>query len=314
MATSGSVDFTLKAGDVVTQAFGKIGVKVSEQELEASEMQDGLDVLNLTLKSIQAQGGHLWARSEGVLFLDAGKTDYLIGPTGDNCTLLDDFIGTTTTSALIATDTIIPVVSSAGMVAGDFVGVKLDDNTRFWTTILTVDSAVQLTLAAGIPSGSALSSSVFTYTTIINRPLRVTSFRRKTFKADNEIPVNTWSRDEYFNPVNKESQGTVVNAYYSPLLGNGRLYVWQTASSVDQLVRFSFERTIEDVDDKENTLDVPVEWLETLVYGVAARLLDDYDAPIAKGDRIIAKAESLLDLMLGWDQEYNSIFLQPDFN
>tara|TARA_R110000850_G_C9996087_1_gene467977 strand:+ start:25062 stop:26006 length:945 start_codon:yes stop_codon:yes gene_type:complete len=314
MATSGSVNFTLTAGQVIDKAFGKVGVKSAEQALQASEMQDGLDALNLLLKLMQAQGLHLWTREEGVLFLDAGKTDYLVGPSGDKATTLDDFEGTTTTAAEAALATVIDVEDSTGMTAADIVGIQLDDGTRHWTTIVSVDSSIQITITTGIPSGAALGNTVFTYTNIIERPLRVTSFRRKTFAADNEIPVNQWSRSEYFNQTNKESQGTVVNAYYSPLLTNGRVYVWQTASSVNDYVRLSFQRAIEDVDAKTDNLDIPVEWLEPIIYGVAARLVDDYNIAPEKGDRLILKAQAMLDEVLGWDQEYESINLQPDFN
>jgi len=313
MATSGSVDFTLTAGEVVERAFSKIGVKVAEQALQASEIQDGLFELNTMLKAWQGQSMHLWTRDEGILFLDVGKTDYLIGPTGDEATRLDDFIGTTTTVAESALATVIDVADTTGMLAADNVGVQLDDATRHWTTIVSVDSSTQITITTGIPSVAALGNTVFTFTTIIDRPLRVTSFRRKTFDTDNEIPVNSWSRSQYFNQTNKESQGTVVNAYYSPLLGNGRMYVWQTASSVNDFVRFSFERAVEDIDDKENNLDIPVEWLETVIYNLAARLVDDYDVPQAKAASVISKAVAFLEEVLGWDQEDESILFQPDF-
>ena len=314
MATSGTTTFTLTAGDVIERAFSKIGVKAAEQALQASELQDGLEALDLMLKSMQTQGLHLWSREEGVLFLDVGKTDYLVGPTGDEATTLDDFIGTTTTSDEAALATVIDVEDSTNMTAADNVGIQLDDGTRHWTTIASVDSSIQITITTGIPSVSASGSTVFTFTNLIDRPLRVTSFRRQTFDVDNEIIVNQWSRDEYFNQTNKNSQGTVVNAYYSALLGNGRMYVWQTASSVNDFVRFSFQLSIEDVGDQTKTLDVPVEWLDAIIYGVAARLVDDYNTPPAKGDRIILKAQGMLEDVLGWDQEYESINLQPDFN
>lgn len=314
MATSGTTTFTLTAGDVVERAFSKIGVKAAEQALQSFEMKDGLEVLNLVLKSMQAEGLHLWSREEGVLFLDVGKTDYLVGPTGDEATTLDDFIGTTTTSDEAALATVIEVSDTTGMLANDTAGIELDDKTRHWTTIVSVDSSTQITINTGIPSVAASGSTVFTFTNLIDRPLKITSFRRKTFGVDNEIIVNQWSRDEYFNQTNKNSQGTVVDAYYSALLGNGRIYVWQTASSVNDFVRFSFQSSIEDVGDQTKTLDIPVEWLDAIIYGVAARLVDDYDTPTVKGDRIILKAQGMLDDVLGWDQEYESINLQPDFN
>lgn len=313
MATSGTVDYSLTAGDVVEQAFSKIGVKEAEQPLQAAELKDGLNSLNLFQKFMQAKGLHLWTREEGVLFLDKGKTDYLVGPSGDKATTLDDFVGTTTTAAESTSSTVIGVASSAGMAVSDNVGIELTNGSRYWTTIASIGSATEITIANGITSAATLGASVFTFTNLVERPLRVTSFRRKTFNDDNEIYIEPLSRDEYFNQTNKLSQGTVVNAYYSPLLTNGRIYVWQTANSVNNLVRFSFQRSVQDIDNKTNTLDMPVEWLEPIIYNVAARLIDDYNVPTEKGDRIILKAQAMLEDVLGSDQEYESICLSPRF-
>lgn len=314
MATSGSIDFSVTALDIINQAFSKIGVKAAEQALTAQETQDGLDSLNLMVKAWQGQGLHLWTRQEGVLFLDVGKTDYLIGPSGDEATNLDDFVGTTTTTAESALATVIEVTSTTGMTAADNVGIQLDDATRHWTTIVSVDSSTQITITTGIPSAAASNNTVFTFTNLIERPLRVTSFRRKTFNEDNEIQVESWSRNEYFNQVNKTSQGTVVNAYYSPLLTNGRMYVWQTASSVNDFVRFSFERNIEDFDVTTNNPDFPIEWAETLIWNLGGRLGIDYNAPPQKLQLIASTAAGMLENLLGFDEEFQSLNLQPDFN
>lgn len=314
MATSGTTSFTMDATTVINKAFGKIGVKIAEQDLQAEQFQDGLDALNLMIKSWAAQGLHLWAKDEGVLFLDAGKTNYNLGPTGDEACRADDFISTTTTTAQVATDVIIPVVSTTNMAQFDTVGIELDDNTRHWTTIFSVDSTTQITVNDGLPSTSKIGSTVFKFTDLIERPQRTLSCRRKTFAQDNEIPVITWSRQEYFNQVNKNSQGTVVNCYYSPQLGNGRMYVWQTASSVNDLLLFTFERQLEDILIGDDTLDFPVEWLEAIIYNLASRLSSDYDAPPAKIQLIRADAAQFLDDLLGWDEEMTSLNLQPDFN
>lgn len=314
MPTSGATLFTLTAGQLINKAMGKIGVKVAEAALEPSELQDGLDVLNMMIKAWAAQGLHLWAKTEGILFLDSGKTNYFLGPAGDEAAAFDDFIGTTSTAAHVTTDTVITVASTTGMLADDTVGIELDDNTRHWTTIVTVDSPTQLTITTGLPSASKSDSSIYTFTTLIGRPNRVLSCRRKTFGQDDEIPVRQWSRQQYFNQVNKFSQGTVVNCYYSPQLDDGRMYVWQTASSVNDLLLFTFERQLEDILIGDDNVDFPAEWLEAIVYNLAARLVDDYDTPLAKADRIAQKAAQFLDDILGWDEEMTSIFLQPDFD
>lgn len=314
MATSGSVSFTLTAAQIINKAMGKIGVKVSEQALTADELQDGLDTLNMMIKAWAAQGLHLWAKDEGVLFLDAGKSNYLLGPQGDEAARLDDFIGTDTTIAKVATDTVIDVSDTTGMLADDSVGVELDDNTRHWTTIVSVDSSTQITITVGIPSASKIGNSVYTFTSLIDRPQRILNCRRNTFNEEDEIPVISWSRQEYFNQVNKTSQGTVVNCYYSPQLDNGRVYVWQTASRVNDLLLFTFERQLEDVLLGDDNIDFPTEWLEAVVYNLAFRLSDDYDAPAQKVANVAQKAVKFLDDLLGWDEEMDSINLQPDFD
>jgi hypothetical protein len=200
------------------------------------------------------------------------------------------------------------------MLPGDNVGIELDDNTRHWTTIVSVDSSVQITITTGIPSESKSGSTVFTFTNLIERPNRVLSCRRKTFADDNEIPVIKWSRDQYFNQVNKVSQGTVVNCYYSPQLTNGRMYVWQTASNVNDFLRFTFERQLEDITAETDNIDFPPEWLQAVIYNLASLLTDDYSVPPAKQASIERKAEIFLDDILGWDEEMTSLNLSPDFD
>ena len=313
MTTSSTVILELTGLELITKAFQKLGIRAAETPLEDFETQDGVDDLNLMLKSWQQQGLHLWLEEEGILFLDVGKESYLLGPTGDEATTIDDFIATATTAAYVANDTVLAVSDTTGMVAGDNVGVRLDDGTRFWTTLFSVNTA-QVTLAAGLTSASASGSTIFTYTTIIQRPLRISSSRRKTHGSDNEIEVYSWSRNEYFNQVNKAGTGTVVNAYYSPLLGNGKYYVWQTASSANDYVRFTFERPIEIVTDVAQTLDIPSEWFETIIYNLAARLTDSYTVPAQKKQSIFSLASVLLEASVGWDQEMESLNVSPDFS
>ena len=315
MTTSNSIDYSLDANGIITAAFEKLGIRTAESPLEAPDVATGLRDLNLMLKTwVMDSSVHLWTTKEGIIFLDKGKTDYLLGATGDEATTLDDFIGTTTTADMAALDIIAPVTSSVGMLAGDYVGLLLDTGIRHWTTIFSVDTATQISLTVGVPSVVTSGKTVFTFTSLIERPLRITSSRRKTYGKDNEIPIESWPKNTYFNQVNKETQGTVVSAYYSPLLTNGRYYVWQTASSANDYIRITFERTIEDVDLESETLDIPQEWHECVIYNLAARLLDSYKVPPQKEQSITSKAGYFLDVCLGWDQEIESIDIYPEFD
>jgi hypothetical protein len=87
--------------------------------------------------------------------------------------------------------------------------------------------------------------------------------------------------------------------------------VWQTAAKVNDYVRFTYEAPIEDIDNDTNNMDIPVEWLETFCYNVATRLCDIYDVPTEKVTTVGSKAALFLENLLGFDQEMESINVQP---
>jgi len=146
----------------------------------------------------------------------------------------------------------------------------------------------------------------------LETPLRIDDYaRRQTFGQNNEIEISKFSRKDYFTQVDKVSTGTVTGFYYSPQRDTGELYVWQPVNTITELVRFSFERKIEDIDNATNNLDIRTEWLETVVVNVAALLLDKYEVPIPKAQSISAKAEGFFQALLDWDNEANDLEVQP---
>lgn len=313
MATSGSIDFNITADKIIRKALALIAERAAEIPLTNNEISDGLESLNIMVKNWQSQGLHLWKRAEGVLFLDAGISSYLLGPDGAEATLEDDFINTELNSLAIATATVLVVANTANMTAGDFIGIELDDGTRQWTTIVTVDSPTGLTITDPLTDSAAIDNSIFTYTTILERPLRIEDARRTRLDSNTEVPLNKWARQEYFAQTNKTSQGTPTNFYYQPTLENGQIYIWQTSDSVRQVLKFTFQQTIGDFDTTSNTPDFPIEWAQPLIWGLASMIGPEYDAPLDKLDRIDVKAAKFLEDILGWDEEITSLNIQPNF-
>lgn len=305
---------TVTAADIVNAALRLIGEIDANQPTPSVQTQDGLEALNYMLKDWQNQGLHLWTKTEGVLFLDVGKTNYLIGPSGDEATTADDFINTELSVAGVATDTTINLDSSTGIAISDKIGILLDDGTRQWTTVSTIPSSTSVTIPSpGLTGAAAIDNSVFTFTNLIDRPVRLLQLRRDTIDSTDEIEATQWSREEYFAQPNKTSQGTINNWYYSPQLTNGRIYIWQTANNANQLARFTFERPIDIFDSTTDNPDFPAEWFRTLKYNLAADIAPEYTLSQDRLDRIEAKAEILLNNALGFDAETDSLSMQPDF-
>lgn len=197
--------------------------------------------------------------------------------------------------------------------AGDRIGIELDDGTRFWSSVVSVDSATQVTINQGLPSAAAIGRTVYTYSRGIARPMRILNAQHGENLAATEIRVRQWSREEYFDQPDKDSSGTVVNWYYTPVLGTGELYVWQVASSVNQILRFTYVDVIEIPTSTSDSLDFPSEWNLPLKWAIAAELGPSRGVSESKQVILETKAASTLNQVLGFDVERDNLSLQPDF-
>ena len=79
MATSGSIDFTLTAGDVIDSALRKLRVLDAVETAEAVNTDDAMRELNLLLKTWQKHE-FLWVLTEGSQTLAASTASYTLSP------------------------------------------------------------------------------------------------------------------------------------------------------------------------------------------------------------------------------------------
>lgn len=124
------------------------------------------------------------------------------------------------------------------------------------------------------------------------RPLRILSARLK--RSGIETPMQELTRDEYDELPNKSSTGLPTTFYYDRQREAARFYIWPLLSSASgETIEYTYEREIEDMAALADTMDLPGEWWEAAVYGLAARL---YDAiPVhPRPNMLIARAEQSL--------------------
>ena len=197
---------------------------------------------------------------------------------------------------------------------GSRIGICLDDGTRFWGNVLNVNSLTTLDLVSGITGAAAVNNTVYSYTEQLFRPLKVLNSRYASSLTASEIPSNQWSRQEYFEQPDKDSQGTVVQWYYSPQTQRGEYYVWQVANSVNSLVRFTYMKPALVYTEIEDELEPPSEWYQALKWAIAADVAPSYGIPDDRQLVLEAKAADFLEKVLGFDNEYSSMYFQPDFN
>lgn len=311
VAVPSTINFVETRDELIEDALRLAGVLDIERTPSASVSASADRTLDSYLKHLMSRGLQLWRATEGVLFLNQDDESYDVGSDGDEACRVSDLVATALNGAAASSATSLTVDSTSGMAVSDRIGVELTAGTRYWTTIATIPTSTTLTLTAGLSGAASDDATVYTYTTKIERPVRILSMRRRDSDGI-EVPVTLIGREEYFEQSNKASDGKIVMAHYSPQLENGILYVWPTADDVTDQIRFTFERVIEDVDSGTDEFDFPVEWLEALKYGLALRLAHKY----GKLDRIQylkPEAEQKERELLNFDVEGTSVFISPDY-
>lgn len=316
MATSGSTDFNMTRNEIIQDAFLLIGVLGAEESLDASDQAIAARALNRMIKAWQAQGINIWRYQEGTLFFDtANQAKWTLSSTSIGDDFSDSVVTTTTGADEAAAQTTITVTSSTGMTASDWIGIELDDGTLHETTISSVDDSTTITIASGLASAASSGNEVFTYTTKAARPVRIESIRIRS-SDDNDFNLEQLSRDEYFSlPTKDTTSGRPTGWYYDPGRGDtegGTLYLWPRPDDVTLRAKITYVRTIEDFDSATDNPDLPVEWLDAIVYNLATRLGPMYGKDQKVINTIAPLAQTFLEEAKEFDNETGDFRVVPE--
>ncbi len=183
---------------------------------------------------------------------------------------------------------------------GDKIGVFLDDGSLHWTNIIYLSP---FEIADGLTSDAASGNVIYSYTNILDRPMSVNQVRYRDRLGFSDIPTTEWTRPQYFDQPDKTSQGTVTKWYYSPQLTDGKLYVWQPASSNKALLPITYIRPLDVTSENADSVDFPSEWFDLLSFGTADMLSAEYEVPEKALARVATKYQELLDQALGFDND-----------
>jgi len=307
MATSGSVDFNRTRNEIIDGALRLCGQTTPGETPGAAEVQDASEALNMMVKAWQAQGIHLWAQREATLFIEDGKYEYDLGPSGDHAT--DSFSETTLSSAAADTDGTVELADATIASDGDYIGIVLDSDTYHWTTVNGAPSGSTVTLTTAIDGAAASGNTVYVYTSKVDRPLKVIEARRRD-SSDIDTPIQMSSRQEYFDLSNKASQAKTTQFYFEPRLTNGKLYIWPAPDGVSDVIKYSYYRPLEDFDSATNEPDFPQEWIEPIKYNLAVRLAPEYGLDMQQRQWLKMEANEYLAGALSWDAAEESVYFQ----
>jgi len=302
MAVSASKNYAITRANIIEAALRKIGVFDQNESVSGNDTAGADLALNLMVKEWAARGADLFLRQEVTMFLQPQTKKYTMGTSGD-AEASTTIVETTLSAAEASGQTVISVTSSTGMTAADRVGIKMDDDSIHWTTIVSVDSSTQITITTATDDDAASGNNVYTYTTKADRPQKLLyAFRRDVNDFDTE--VNIIGENEYQRQSNKDAEGPPTEVWYRPTLDTGQLHVWPVDGGAvyDKLILIT--QTIpDDFDTAANNPEFPIEWGNTLIWGLAAELGPEYGIPDKEIKRNFTIAELKLAELLSYDVE-----------
>jgi hypothetical protein len=316
MATSGSTNYTQTRDDIVNDAFALIGYVTDDIQNEDNNFARRM--LNDMIKMWQADGLHLWSKTEGFLFLDQYTAKHSITGTSSGAKFAnaDDVIITQLGAAEAIGQTAITVDSTTGMAASDVVGIVQDDGSTHWSTTASVDDATTITINDATTVAAATDNNVYTFTTYVAVPRRVLDARlvengldtNASGDAISEIPMTELAHQSYFELNRKTSDGVPTYWYYDRQRDQGDMYVWPRCSDTKNHLKVTYERFLEDFDSATDNPDLPVEWLSCIKHNLAVMIAPAFGrATKVQEDGTAARAAELKNRLDGWDRETASV-------
>ena len=312
MPTSGSVDFSVSRLEIITEALQICEVLGEGNTPNTNQVSDCSRTLNMVTKHLQSKGFNLWTNKQALVFPAANQSKYVLGVgSSDHSCNIDDFVGTTVRIAYAAGLTL-EVVSTTGMTTGDFIGVVTDSGTLEWKTLTIVD-ADTVTLSGALSTTAAIGKQIYTYTTKINRPLRVHSAFQRNMVSTTDTEVIVISKKEYDNMSVKTTDSSNINqVYYDPQLVQGLLFSWPEPSDMTGVLYIRYTRPIEDFDADANTPDFPQEHYLRICWTLARFIMTKYGCASDTKQLILNTYLELTAEDLAFDVEGDtSIFIRP---
>lgn len=318
MPTSGSTNFNLTAEEIVTEICEQLCIIPIGGTVPGELYTSIIRTLNLMLKDWQMDGIFLNLEQQAYIFLNPDQQSYQLGGSGAD-KAVTDYNYTYISSDEASGQTTLSVTSSSDMAVNDVIGIQLDDGTLHWSTITNVPTSTTVTINNALTDDASANNIVYTYdpANVIGRPIEVSDVQLHIFSSGNDLKVYPIAKRKYNNIPNKSATGQPFQYFIDKQNSYTKLHIYPTSSSVDRILQVTIKRVIEDLDSSVDSVDMPQEWLKTIVSCGCIEVANKFNkAPqvsegTAGSTSIAAIADKAYRKLKGSMQEYTSIKFRP---
>jgi len=256
MATSGSSDFNRTRNEIVRRALRIIGVLAQGDVMSSAQLSEGAEALNSLVKSLQTEGVRLWTTEWVTKTFTASEE--VTGTDGEIYTCIRSHTSATSNKPVTGAD------------YGTY-WYKRGSTGGVWADATAYASAGDFSVASD--------------TIGIQK-----AYLRQNGNTDHKIELV--SLEEYHNITTKSTQGVPTALLFEQSL-LPRIRLWPQPNNTTAVLHYLRERMIEDFDAASDNPDFYIRWLDTLVYGLASNLADEYQLSLSERQHILVKAERL---------------------
>lgn len=311
MAISNSVNFTVTRDEIISQAYRQIGVLGEGETATLDQVIETSPVLNMMLKTWQADGLNLFAIQKNYLFLEKGVASYEVSVNTSNH-FTNQFYSTTTSAAASSGATSITVTSASNISAGDYIGVASGTDI-LWTTVNGAPSGSTVNLTDALTSDVASGDIVYSYTSKSNKPLNITDCLLTKYSSGTDLPIEIISRKDYSVLPSKLTSGNVTQIYFDRQVSSSKVLTWPVTSDERDYLTLYVQRTLSDMDSSTDEPEYPKEWFLPIYLNLALLLAPRYGVPNDVYQKISQQAAYWYNTAKGFDSElYTSVFFAYD--
>jgi hypothetical protein len=314
MTTSNVTTWNPVRDKILKRALRLVHAYSASDNPRPEQLIDALDAMNSMLKEWQMDG-LLWLQQFATLFLNEGQTVYNLAPRTysgfSHCAT--DYVQTTLTASMAIGASVAALTSATGITTGDYIGIENDSGTIEWFT--GTKSGLNITLSSTMSVAATSGNLVYSHTLAsqTKRPTRVTASRKlydSTAADGSDVPIDMISRSDYMDTPSKTSSGKIVQAYYDPQLVCGKLYVWPVADYCGDKLFLTIDRPIDDILTDTETLDLPIEYMNAICYGVADLIAPEYQLTLQEQQMLATRASQYYGKILSYNRGETSIFFE----
>lgn len=131
-------------------------------------------------------------------------------------------------------------------------------------------------------------------------------------ETNTKIDMEVIPREEY-NILPSNTSGSPLKLSYQPNINSGTIWLWPSPSVTNTAtVTIVYVRPIQYFTGNTETLDMPEEWYNALIFNTAVDLSPEWSVPLPDRQWLEKQAEKHLEIALGVGQDVGSFYIQPE--